>query len=128
MVTIISKFKEPSYGQRAFKTGGGGQWREMGRRDGKVKMVSPSGEEKIVPIDKEGIKKGWYLQSGNEKEKCDFIETYGYHPQETSQDVKRYLQNKGLLHKWRPDNPNNPDYIKPPAPLTSGEITSIDQI
>ena len=124
MLTIINKCSQPTYGRNAFK----GDWREKERSNGKVMMENRDGKKKIVPIDKEGIKKGWYLQSGNSADRDAFIETYGYYPQASSEEVKKYLSKKGLLHKWRPDNPNNPDYVKPPAPLKSEDITSIDQL
>jgi len=81
-------------------------WKEVDKRGDKVLMRDEKGKEKIVPIDKEGIKKGYYLQSSNPKDKDAFIKTYGYHPSETKGDIRKYLARNGLSKKYDPDNPN----------------------
>jgi hypothetical protein len=55
------------------------------------------GKIREVKRDREGIKKGWYLQPNTEKDK--FIETYGHHPTEDPKDVQRFLNRRGLGNK-----------------------------
>jgi len=70
-------------------------------------MIKTKEKKPPVKIDKEGIKKGYYIQPF---QKDAFIKTYGYHPTETKEDVRKYLKGKGLEHKHNPDNPNNPEW------------------
>ena len=55
------------------------------------------GKVREVKRDRKGIKEGWYLQPNSDKD--EFIQKYGYHPDEQAKDVKRYLNRRGLSNK-----------------------------
>ena len=55
------------------------------------------GKVREVKRDREGIKKGWYLQPNEDKD--EFIKKYGYHPDEQASDTNRYLKRRGLSNK-----------------------------
>ena len=71
---------------------------EILRQSGDKFLVKGNdGKVREVTRDREGIKKGWYLQPN--KDKDNFIKTYGYHPTEDKKDIERYLNRKGLSKK-----------------------------
>lgn len=61
------------------------------------------GKVREVKRDREGIKRGDYLQPNSPKEKDTYIQTYGRHPDEDSKDVLRYLKRRGLSKKYNPN-------------------------
>lgn len=84
------------------------QWKEVARRNGRVLMRSSGGDTKIVKIDKEGIKRGDYLQPVG-KMKDDFVKIHGWLPHESREDIKRYLARRGELKKYDPTIYNHPE-------------------
>ena len=61
------------------------------------KVRDNEGKIRYVKRDREGIKRGDYLQPNFDKDK--FIERYGYHPTESQKDVDRFLAKRGLSKK-----------------------------
>ena len=81
----INKFQEN------LKTG---NWKEKWKQGDKVLMQNKlTGKTKTVAIDREGIKRGDYIQPN---EKDAFIKKYGWHPDENKQTVEKYLNKKGI--------------------------------
>lgn len=60
------------------------------------------GKVREVRRDREGIKRGDYLQPNSPKEKDTYIQTYGRHPDEDPKDILRYLKRRGESRKFNP--------------------------
>jgi len=73
------------------------KWKIKTQSGDKFQMINEKGEIREVKRDREGIKKGWYLQPHKDKDR--FIETYGHHPSESKEDIRKYLKKRGLDKK-----------------------------
>lgn len=61
------------------------------------------GKIREVRRDREGQKRGDYLQPNNPYEKDRYIQTYGRYPNEDPKDVLKYLKRRGLSKKFNPN-------------------------
>ena len=78
-----------------------------------AKIIRQSGDRFLVKdnkgklretkLDREGIKRGDYLQPTSKKEKDRYVQTYGRYPGEDPTDVKKYLARRGLSKNFNPD-------------------------
>jgi len=75
----------------------------LNQRGDKFLIKDDKGTIREVKRDREGIKRGDYLQPNVPQEKDRYIQTYGRYPQEDPADVKRYLKRRGLLNKFNPE-------------------------
>ena len=72
-----------------------GHWRVKTQSGDNFRMINTkTGEIRDTKRDKAGIKRGDYLQPNIEKDK--FIQKYGHHPQESKEDIARYLSRRGI--------------------------------
>ena len=83
-------------------------WREKSRRNGKALMENKDGKTRVVKIDREGIKRGDYLQPMG-KMKDEFVKKHGWLPNESKKDIRKYLARRGELKRYNPTIYNHPE-------------------
>lgn len=64
------------------------------------------GKIREVIRDREGQKRGDYLQPNVPQEKDRYIQTYGRYPNEDPKDILKYLEKQGLAKKFNPQSYN----------------------